>query len=237
MASQLNKIADYWNQRSFGYSLDNQEELLNDQEKWIELINHYLKINKGMKVLDLGCGPGFFSVLLANFGCQVIGIDYSDKMLEEARKNAEKFEVNIEFQKMDVQDLAFQDEAFDLIITRNVTWNLEKPVQAYKEIWRVLKNKGHLLNADGNHYYHYQDQDQDYSKSGHSDHQHMEGIDVSIIDDIAKDLKLSYVLRPQYDIEILKEIGFQHIESQILSKEKTKEGKELIRQFLIYAIK
>lgn len=100
-----------------------------------------------------------------------------------------------------------------------------KPVQAYKEIWRVLKNKGHLLNADGNHYYHYQDQD--YSKSGHSDHQHMEGIDVSIIDDIAKDLKLSYVLRPQYDIEILKEIGFQHIESQILSKEKIKGRKRI----------
>ena len=72
MTSQLNKIADYWNQRSFGYSLDNQEELLHDQEKWIELINRYLKINKGMKVLDLGCGPGFFSVMLTNYGCQVI---------------------------------------------------------------------------------------------------------------------------------------------------------------------
>lgn len=47
----------------------------------------------------------------------------------------------------------------------------------------------------------------------------MEGIDVSIIDNIAKELKLSYVLRPQYDIEILKEIGFQQIESEILSKE------------------
>ena len=235
MASQLNKIADYWNQRSFGYSLDNQEELLKDQEKWIELINRYLKINKGMKVLDVGCGSGCCSLLLANLGCQVIGVDYSDKMLEEARKNAGKFKVNVEFQKMDVQDLVFQDETFDLIITRNVTWNLEKPVQAYKEILRVLKNKGHLLNIDGNHYYHYQDQD--YNRAGHSDHQHMEGIDVSIIDNIAKELKLSYVLRPQYDIETLKEIGFQHVESQILSKEKTKEGKELIRQFLIHAIK
>ena len=39
------------------------------------------------------------------------------------------------------------------------------------------------------------------------------------------------------NIEILKEIGFQQIESEILSKEKTKEGKELIRQFLIHAIK
>ena len=69
MTSQLNKIADYWNQRSFGYSLDNQEELLHDQEKWIELINRYLKINKGMKVLDLGCGPGFLSVLITVTKC------------------------------------------------------------------------------------------------------------------------------------------------------------------------
>ena len=99
MTSRLNKIADYWNQRSFGYSLDNQEELLKDQEKWIELINHYLKINKGMKVLDLGCGPGFFSVLLANLGCQVIGIDYSDKMLEEARSNAQKFKAMLNFKR------------------------------------------------------------------------------------------------------------------------------------------
>ena len=73
---------------------------------------------------------------------------------------------------------------------------------------RVLKNKDNLLNIDGNHYYHYQDQD--YSRAGHSDHQHMEGIDVSIIDNIAKELKLSYVLRPQYDIEILKEIRFSN---------------------------
>ena len=70
--------------------------------------------------------------MLTNLGCQVIGIDYSDKMLEEARNNARKFKANVEFQKMDVQDLAFQDEIFDLIITRNVTWNLEKPVQAYQ---------------------------------------------------------------------------------------------------------
>lgn len=223
MTSQLNKIADYWNQRSFGYSLDNQEELLHDQEKWIELINRYLKINKGMKVLDLGCGPGFFSVMLTNLGCQVIGIDYSDKMLEEARNNARKFKANVEFQKMDVQDLAFQDEIFDLIITRNVTWNLEKPVQAYQEMVRVLKKQGHLLNIDGNHYYHYQDQD--YNRAGHSDHQHMEGIDVSIIDNIAKELKLSYVLRPQYDIEILKEIVFNKLKVKYFLKKKQRKEK------------
>ena len=155
------------------------------------------------------------------------GIDYSNQMLEEAKHNAKENNVHTDFKKMDVQELTFDDESFDFVITRNVTWNLEKPKQAYQEIYRVLKNKGHLLNIDGNHYYHYQDHD--YQRNGHSDHQHMEGIDVSIIDNIAKELKLSYVLRPQYDIEILKEIGFQQIGSEILSKEKTKEGNLFFR--------
>ena len=42
---------------------------------------------------------------------------------------------------MDVQELTFDDESFDFVITRNVTWNLEKPKQAYQEIYRVLKIK------------------------------------------------------------------------------------------------
>lgn len=235
MASQLEQIASYWDQRSSGYSLDNQEELIYDQEKWLDLLAPYLELKPGIKVLDLGCGPGFFSVLLAKQNCQVTAIDYSEKMLEEARNNAKNNDVNIDFRRMDVQNLQFDNETFDFIITRNVTWNLEKPIQAYKEMFRVLKKQGHLINIDGNHYYHYQDQD--YDRHGHSEHQHMEGINVSIIDNIAKELSLSYKLRPDYDQKVLKEIGFSQVESQILNQEQTSKGKELIRQFLIHAIK
>lgn len=235
MASQLEQIASYWDQRSSGYSLDNQEELIHDQEKWLDLLAPYIELKPGIKVLDLGCGPGFFSVLLVKQNCQVTAIDYSEKMLEEARNNANKNDVNIDFKRMDVQNLQFDNETFDFIITRNVTWNLEKPIQAYKEMFRVLKKQGHLINIDGNHYYYYQDQD--YDRHGHSEHQHMEGINVSIIDNIAKELSLSYKLRPDYDQKVLKEIGFSQVESQILNQEQTSKGKELIRQFLIHAIK
>lgn len=235
MSSQLEQIASYWDQRSSGYSLDNQEELIHDQEKWLDLLAPYIELKPGIKVLDLGCGPGFFSVLLAKQNCQVTAIDYSEKMLEEARNNAKKKDVNIDFKRMDVQNLQFDNETFDFIITRNVTWNLEKPIQAYKEMFRVLKKQGHLINIDGNHYYYYQDQD--YDRHGYSEHQHMEGINVSIIDNIAKELSLSYKLRPDYDQKVLKEIGFSQVESQILNQEQTSMGKELIRQFLIHAIK
>ena len=53
MTSQLNKIADYWNQRSSGYSLDNQEELLNDQEKSKLVIKEeYDKRSKSLKIKE-----------------------------------------------------------------------------------------------------------------------------------------------------------------------------------------
>ena len=55
-------------------------------------------------------------------------------MLEEAKHNAKENNVHTDFKKMDVQELTFDDESFDFVITRNVTWNLEKPKQAYQEI-------------------------------------------------------------------------------------------------------
>lgn len=230
---KLDEIASYWNTRAKGYSLDNQEELEKSQGIWMERVEKYMHIVPGLKVLDLGCGPGFFSIFFSLKGCHVTGIDYSDGMLEEARSNAYSYKQDVVFKKMDVQNLEFDDHTFDLIITRNVTWNLEKPTQAYKEMLRVLKKGGHLINFDGNHYYSYEDES--YIREN-STHKHMEGIDVSIIDTIAKDLKLSYKLRPQYDEVLLKEIGFEMVESDCYDVE-VKDGKTIIRQFSIHAIK
>lgn len=59
MTTKLNKIADYWNQRSSGYSLDNQEELLNDQEKWLKLIHTYVPLKKRFKSFRFRMWTGF----------------------------------------------------------------------------------------------------------------------------------------------------------------------------------
>ena len=50
--------------------------------------------------------------------------------------------------------IAFADETFDAVVSRNLTWNLEDPEQAYKEWMRVLKKGGILLNYDANWYHH-----------------------------------------------------------------------------------
>lgn len=53
---------------------------------------------------------------------------------------------------MDGQNLEFADGTFDVVISRNLTWNLENPQKAYSEWQRVLKEGGVLLNFDANWY-------------------------------------------------------------------------------------
>ena len=154
----LEQIEDYWTDRAEGYSQVNQEELAGDNRtNWRrELERHFPenRTNETYKILDIGTGPGFFSIILAEAGYQVTAVDYTEAMLEEAKKNAGAFAQKITYCQMDASHLAFADETFDAVVSRNLTWNLEDPEQAYKEWMRVLKKGGILLNYDANWYHH-----------------------------------------------------------------------------------
>ena len=64
MASQLEQIASYWDQRSSGYSLDNQEELIHDQEKWLDLLAPYIELKPSIRT-SLTCNfPSGVSISL-----------------------------------------------------------------------------------------------------------------------------------------------------------------------------
>ncbi|MDD3368779.1 MAG: class I SAM-dependent methyltransferase [Lachnospiraceae bacterium] len=203
----LVQVGNYWNTRAEGYSLDVKEELLGESGKdWLSFIKEIAPKEKFSKVLDIGCGPGFFVTLLGRAGYEVTGVDYTENMLIEARRNTTEHGVEARLLRMDVQELDFTDECFDLLVTRNVTWNLEHPMEAYKEWLRVLKPGGILINADGNHYLHYTDET--YAKSAsESEHKHMEGIDVSVIDNLARELPLSREHRPAWDQAVLESLG------------------------------
>ena len=68
---------------------------------------------KGMKVLDVGCGTGNQSIKLARKGVYVTGIDVSTKMLEIAKQKARDEGLSIDFRLMDAEQLEFEDETFD----------------------------------------------------------------------------------------------------------------------------
>ena len=139
MKDLLSEIESYWTTRAEGYSEVNHKEL-NGMQKgaWLEVLKGQFpeKAKDEIKILDIGTGPGFFPVILAEAGYKVTAVDYTQEMLDTAKKNAGNLCERISFYKMDAQNLEFEDDVFDVVISRNLTWNLKDPKRAYEE-WRV----------------------------------------------------------------------------------------------------
>src|SRR6056297_2665814 len=67
------------------------------------------------KILDLGCGPGFYSKRLAEAGYSVTGVDFSKKSIDYAKKQAEKENLDIEYKYQDFLEMDYEDE-FDVVL-------------------------------------------------------------------------------------------------------------------------
>ena len=99
----LNQIEEYWTKRAEGYSQVNQGELATQQRQiWLENLREHLPDKKPeeVKILDIGTGPGFFAIILAQAGYQVTAVDYTEEMLKEARHNAGELAKKIRWMQM-----------------------------------------------------------------------------------------------------------------------------------------
>lgn len=117
-----------------------------------EEVAHTAGISPDDHVLDAGCGVGGCSIYLAQaFGCRVTGITITPRQVELARRNAARAGVSdlTEFHEMDYEHTAFDDGRF------SVVWGLESICYAEDkrrfvgEAYRVLRNGGRLVVADG----------------------------------------------------------------------------------------
>ena len=215
------EIHAYWTQRAEGYSEYNQQEMADARRSmWKNKLLSLLEENfpgknpEELKVLDVGTGPGFFALLLAEAGYQVTAADVTEEMLKEAKKNTGVFAEKITWKLSDAQKLELGDCEFDAVFSRNVTWNLENPGQAYEEWVRVLKPGGLLCNFDADWYGHLYDEEK---RSGYEkDRQRVEeknledyytGTDIERMEAIARQVPLSRQKRPQWDVEALKNAG------------------------------
>jgi len=84
----LDQIAHYWDRRAHGYAKTIQEQLSGQERDFFQrLLRNQAPAGKSLRCLDIGCGPGFFSILLAQAGHQVTAMDYSQGMLEHAKQH------------------------------------------------------------------------------------------------------------------------------------------------------
>ncbi len=112
----------------------------------------FADLKKGDNVLDLGSGAGndcFVARAEVGVSGRVVGLDFSDDMLAQARSNVHKLGYdNVEFIKGDIEALPLADTAFDVVISNCVLNLVPDKSKAYSEIFRVLKTGGHFCNSD-----------------------------------------------------------------------------------------
>lgn len=99
---------------------------------------------EGGKVLEAGVGTGK-NIPYYPKDVEIYAIDFSKKMLEIALKKARANKVNIKFFQMDIQDLDFADNYFDIIVSTCVFCSVPDPVKGFKELKRVCKPDGKII--------------------------------------------------------------------------------------------
>ncbi|MBN1148887.1 MAG: class I SAM-dependent methyltransferase [Anaerolineales bacterium] len=104
------------------------------------------------KIIDIGCGSGATGLVLAwrFVESEIVGIDLSEPLLRMANQRAAAAGLaeRVRFEKADVQQIPYEDGAFDVAINANMVHLVEDPVRMLNEIERVLAPGGRLFIAD-----------------------------------------------------------------------------------------
>ncbi len=112
------------------------------------------RLRPGMRLLDIGCGPGTITTGLARAVApgEVVGIDVAPEVIETARAHlAEVGLDNARFETASVYDLPYEDASFDAAHAHQVLQHLARPADAAREAYRVLRPGGLLGVRDADY--------------------------------------------------------------------------------------
>ena len=144
------KVEDLFAAIAPRYDLINDLQSFGMHRVWKRRLIGMAAVKAGEPALDLCCGTGDIAFALAARGAAVSGLDFSEAMLEVARKRASirggtgaPF-----FQQGDAQALPFSDNSFDIVTVGYGLRNLSKWERGLEEMWRVARPGGRLLVLD-----------------------------------------------------------------------------------------
>lgn len=101
---------------------------------------------RGKGVLDLSCGEGYNTRILAKRGAKVVGVDFSEKMIELARQTEKREKLGTSYYVSDATDLKeFKNESFDVVTCIMALMDVERYEDAISEVARVLRKHGRFV--------------------------------------------------------------------------------------------
>lgn len=101
-------------------------------------------VNADDVVLECACGTGLLSVPMAEKCKSLVATDFSSGMLKQAEKKLRKFS-NVELRKMNILEIPYSDNSFDVVVAANVIHLLDTPEKALQELLRVCKKGGKVV--------------------------------------------------------------------------------------------
>jgi ubiquinone biosynthesis O-methyltransferase len=110
-----------------------------------DLILQFVGDVRGRKVLDIGCGDGELSLVLAKRGAAVTGIDVSGAMIDAARARAKRHDTAVAFEIAQAEKLPFQADQFDMVTAITILCFVKDAGPVFREISRVLRPGGLLV--------------------------------------------------------------------------------------------
>ena len=137
-----------------GYRLRENERLRDQAGALVELLHSDTAYPPGSAVLEVGCGVGAQTVILAERSTKAsfTSIDISEASLEEARSRVERAGLtNVEFRQADIFSLTFPPRSFDHVFVCFVLVHLARPDQALRILRELLKPGGTITVIEGDH--------------------------------------------------------------------------------------
>lgn len=137
----------YRNASNINWRIAMHENYSVNPQGFHEWVFDQMDIRENSKILECGCGPGALwyknAEKIINMNLDIILVDMSKGMLEDAKKNIGAVDgVSFEFVQADIQNLPFDDAKFDIVIANHMMYHVPDINKGIKEVYRVLKKDG-----------------------------------------------------------------------------------------------
>ena len=149
-AERIQQSQQFWDNEADAFDNEPDHGLRDPKvlTAWTTLFRKWLLPTKST-ILDIGCGTGSISILLAALGYDVTGIDVSPIMLSRAETKAKSAGYSIVFRIMDAAFPELVPQRFDAIVCRHLLWSLPKPADVLQRWSELLNPNGRLILIEG----------------------------------------------------------------------------------------